>query len=113
MAKVLEHQSVDVANLPNCHGVRTFLSPMPQDEAETVQYYRVLRREYGSLWKLGAGGMGVTYKTIDTNLDAPVALKVISAFYTGQRLGAPTLHPQGTRCRQPASAQRRQHPSKR
>ncbi len=27
--------------------------------------------------------MGVTYKTIDTNRDAPVALKVINAFYTG------------------------------
>ena len=55
---------------------------MSSDAAETFQHYRVLRRDDGSLWKLGAGAMGVTYKAIDTNLDAPVALKVINAAFT-------------------------------
>lgn len=44
---------------------------MPPAEAETFQHYRVPRRDDGSLWKLGAGAMGATYKATDTNLDAP------------------------------------------
>jgi len=44
-------------------------------------HYEVLLREDGSLFELGRGAMGTTYKAFDTNLRIPVALKVINAAY--------------------------------
>jgi serine/threonine protein kinase/TPR repeat protein len=56
-----------------------YCSAMP--EAERYQHYEVLRRGDGSLWELGRGAMGITYKAFDTNLRCAVALKVINATY--------------------------------
>ena len=42
------------------------------------QHYEILTHEDGSLWELGRGAMGVTYKALDVNLRVPVALKVIN-----------------------------------
>jgi serine/threonine protein kinase/TPR repeat protein len=50
-------------------------------DAERYQHYEVLRRGDGSLWELGRGAMGITYKAFDTNLRCPVALKVINNAY--------------------------------
>jgi serine/threonine protein kinase len=56
-----------------------YCSAMP--EAERYQQYEVLRRVDGSLWELGRGAMGITYKAFDTNLRCAVALKVINSTY--------------------------------
>ncbi|MGB7793677.1 MAG: protein kinase, partial [Terrimicrobiaceae bacterium] len=45
----------------------------------TFGHYRVLQRDDGSPWELGSGAMGVTYKALDTDLQCPVALKVINS----------------------------------
>lgn len=45
------------------------------------QHFEVLRKEDGSLFELGRGAMGITYKAFDTNLRCFVALKVINAAY--------------------------------
>ena len=44
-------------------------------------HYEVLTRSDGSVWELGRGAMGVTYKAIDINLRVPVALKVVHGRY--------------------------------
>ncbi len=48
-------------------------------ETAIFDHYEVLRREDGSLYELGRGAMGITYRAFDTNLRCHVALKVINA----------------------------------
>jgi serine/threonine protein kinase/TPR repeat protein len=50
-------------------------------ETITFDHYQVLTREDGSVFELGRGAMGITYKAFDTNLRVNVALKVINATY--------------------------------
>ena len=45
----------------------------------TFGHYGVLQRDNGSLWELGRSAMGVTYKALDTDLQRPVALKVVNS----------------------------------
>ncbi len=48
-------------------------------EKITFDHYEVLTRPDGSLFELGRGAMGITYKAFDTNLRVNVALKVINS----------------------------------
>ena len=53
------------------------------EEIDKLEHFTISRRRDGSLWELGRGAMGVTYKALDTNLRSEVTLKVISAQYLG------------------------------
>src|SRR5437899_5595056 len=41
--------------------------------------YRMERCDDGSLWELGRGAMGVTYRAVDASLTRPVALKLVDS----------------------------------
>src|SRR5437870_143831 len=45
---------------------------------DAFDHYQILKRDDGSLFELGRGAMGITYKAFDTNLRCNVALKVIN-----------------------------------
>ncbi len=62
--------------------------PATSSEPETLsgtrfyQHYEIQTRADGSLFELGRGAMGTTYKALDVNLQLPVALKVINADFS-------------------------------
>src|SRR5437667_12393825 len=56
-------------------------SMAPGDERFGV--YEIERREDGSLYELGRGAMGVTYRATDTLLQRKVALKIITTGIAG------------------------------
>lgn len=69
------------------------------------QHFRVQRRKDGSPWVLGAGGMGLTYRAVDTRLRTEVALKVIHPARLGDR------ETQRLFLREARAAARVQHPN--
>jgi hypothetical protein len=52
-------------------------TPNTFEEGERFGVYEIDRREDGSLYELGRGAMGVTYRATDTTLQRKVALKII------------------------------------
>ena len=52
----------------------------------TFGHYRVLQRDDGSLWELGSSATGITYKAMDTDLQRPVALKVINSGFVADQV---------------------------
>ena len=58
---------------------------LPNEPVRRIyQHYEILTRLDGSLWELGRGAMGVTYKARDVNLDTFVALKVTNVRFSAR-----------------------------
>lgn len=62
------------------------LSSSAAEETRIFHHYEVATRPDGSLWELGRGAMGITYKAVDVNLRRAVALKVINSDFLHRSL---------------------------
>src|SRR6202045_1975695 len=56
-------------------------------ETDKFEHFVIMRHADGSLWELGRGAMGITYKAFDTNLRSDVALKVINSQFLNRKTG--------------------------
>ena len=54
-------------------------TPIAVEDGERFGVYEIDRREDGSLYELGRGAMGLTYRATDTSLQRKVALKIIKS----------------------------------
>jgi hypothetical protein len=83
--ELLQHTSALVREgVSEAQGEQT--KPRPGAEpagTEKFANYHILKRPDGTLFRLGPGAMGITYKAFDTSLDRHVALKVIAADFLG------------------------------
>src|SRR5215831_13249920 len=52
-------------------------TPDASEDGERFGVYEIDHREDGSLYELGRGAMGITYRATDTSLQRKVALKII------------------------------------
>src|SRR5215831_1862528 len=54
-------------------------TPNAVEDGERFGVYEIDRHEDGSIYELGRGAMGITYRATDTSLQRKVALKIIKA----------------------------------
>jgi serine/threonine protein kinase len=65
------------------------ITPTSEQAAPRFEHYELVKGEDGKPIELGRGAMGVTYKAFDVDLHCPVALKVISERYLGEKSARP------------------------
>ena len=72
----------EVAPLSSYEGPTVQVGAEPEIPAgaipSRIENYEILRKPDGTLWELGRGAMGITYKAHDTDLQVDVVLKVIN-----------------------------------
>ncbi len=80
----LNHGETVELGCPVCllRGALEPINLIPAEVPESLGGYVIVRHDDGSLWELGRGAMGITYRAQDLSLERQVALKVINADFT-------------------------------